>query len=458
MVFVISFSDSNPERVSKLIQRTFPRGGGDIPHHKEATDGKPIVVMPAPSIVVIPLQQHIGAPCEPVVAVGDKVKMGQMIGQSTKFISAPVHSSVSGQVLAVEERRLANGAKTMCVVIRNDGRDEMVAGEKHGDLRKISAAAIREAVKNAGIVGMGGAGFPTHVKLNPPKPVDTILINGAECEPYLTCDHRLMVEQAEQMVHGLFAIMKATGAAKGVIGIEANKPDAISQVQEAVAEYEQLSVAVLQVRYPQGAEKQLIKAILNREVPSGGLPHDVGCVVSNVHTAIAIYEALSAGKASYERVVTVSGGAVVDPRNLLVRVGTPIEELFKFCGGFLGEPEAVVCGGPMTGPPVQDLLGPVVKNLSGVLALSKEEAAFDEDFPCIRCERCVRACPMGLTPNLLGEYSNKGLYRDAERLHLRDCIECSLCSYVCPAKRALVTWIKKGKAGLAAENAKEKVS
>ncbi|HBG10466.1 MAG: electron transport complex subunit RsxC [Limnochordia bacterium] len=440
------------------MQRTFPRGGGDIPHRKSATDNKPIVVMPAPAIAVIPLQQHIGAPCEPVVAVGDKVKMGQLIGQSKQFISAPVHSSVSGQVLAIEERPLTSGAKTLCVVIKNDGRDEPASAEKHADIRKLSASTIRQAVRDAGIVGMGGAGFPTHVKLNPPKPVDTILINGAECEPYLTCDHRLMAERADEMVQGLLAMIKAVGAAKGVIGIEANKPDAISQVQAAIADYDQLSVAVLQVRYPQGAEKQLIKAILNREVPSVGLPHDVGCVVSNVHTAIAVYQALSAGKSSYERVVTVSGGAVVDPRNVLVRVGTPIEELFNFCGGFLGEPEVLVCGGPMTGPPIKELSGPVVKNLSGVLALTREEAAFDENLPCIRCERCVRACPMGLTPNLLGEYSEKGMYREAERLHLKDCIECSLCSYVCPAKRALVTWIKQGKAGLAAEKAKEKVS
>lgn len=444
--------------MSQVFQKTFPRGGAEIPHCKEATDWKPIQAMPAPSVVVIPLKQHIGAPCEPVVAVGDKVKMGQVIGEAKAFVSAPVHASVSGEVIAIEERPLLNGDKVLAVVIKNDGRDELATGQKHADLTKLSADTIRQGVRQAGIVGMGGAGFPTHVKLNPPKPVDTILINAAECEPYLTCDHRLMVERASEMVQGLLAMMKAAGAQRGVVGIEANKPDAVKAVQEAVQNYEQLSVEVLQVRYPQGAEKQLIKAILDREVPSGGLPHDIGCVVSNVHTAIAIYEALAHGKPSYERVVTVSGGATVDPRNLLVRVGTPISQLFEFCGGFLGEPAALVGGGPMTGPPIVDLSGPVVKNLSGVLALSQEEAAFDENLPCIRCERCVQVCPMGLTPNLLGEYSHKGMYREAERLHLRDCIECSLCSYTCPAKRALVTWIKQGKAGLAAELAKEKVS
>ena len=411
----------------------------------------------APSIVVIPLHQHIGAPCGPVVAVGDKVKVGQRIGEAAQFVSAPVHSSVSGEVIAVEERPLLTGNKALSIVIRNDGKDEMVKMAA-GDPQRMSPQAIRQAVKEAGIVGMGGAGFPTHIKMNPPKPVDTILINAAECEPYLTCDHRLMLEKAPEMVGGLLAIMKATGASQGIIGIEANKPDAILRMQEAIKGYDRLSMVVLKVRYPQGAEKQLIKAVLGREVPSGALPHDTGCVVNNVHTAIAVYEAVAQGKPSYERVVTISGGSVVDPRNLLVRVGTPIQTLLDFCGGLLGKPAALVGGGPMTGPPVLDLLGPVVKNLSGVLALSQDEAAFDENRPCIRCARCVDVCPMGLTPNLLGEYSDKGLYEKAAKLNVRDCIECGLCSFTCPSKRALVTWIKKGKAGLAAQRAKEKVS
>lgn len=440
-----------------MIETTFPRGGGEIPHRKEGTESKAVVPLPAPPIVVIPMHQHIGAPCEPVVGVGDKVKMGQLIGEAKQFVCAPVHSSVSGEVIAVEERPLLSGKRVLSVVIKNDGQDEKVKMEA-GDWQKMSPDTIRQKVKAAGIVGMGGAGFPTSIKLNPPKQVDAILINAAECEPYLTCDHRLMVEQAPQMVEGLLAIMKATGASRGVVGIEANKPDAIARVQEAIQVDERLSVAVLKVRYPQGAEKQLIKAILDREVPSGCLPAEVGCVVNNVHTAIAIYEALSQGKPSYERVVTVSGASVVDPRNVLVRIGTPIQTLLEFCGGLLGEPAALVGGGPMTGPPVVDVLGPVCKNMSGILALSHEEAAFDENRPCIRCARCVDVCPMGLTPNLLGEYSHKGLYEKASKLRVQDCIECGLCSFVCPSKRALVTWIKEGKAGLAALRAKEKVS
>lgn len=441
-----------------MIQRTFPRGGGEIPHRKDATEKKPIQVLPVPKEVIIPLHQHIGAPCEVLVKQGDRVKMGQKIGEAKQFVCAPIHSSVSGEVIAVEERPLLSGKKVLSVVIRNDGQDDPDLASAHKDFLKMSPDAIRQAVKEAGIVGMGGAGFPTHIKLNPPVPVDTIIINGAECEPYLTCDHRLMVEKANEMVGGLLAIMRATGAAKGIIGIESNKPDAIETVEQAIKDYDQLEVSVLQVRYPQGAEKQLIKAIMNKEVPSGCLPCETGCVVNNVHTAIAIYEALTEGKSSYERVVTVTGGSIVDPRNLLVRIGTPIKDLVEFCGGFLGTPAVIVGGGPMTGPAIVDLNGPVVKNLSGILALRDDEVAFDENRPCIRCARCVDVCPMGLTPNLLGELSHKGFYQKAGKLRIQDCIECGLCSYTCPSKRALVTWIKDGKAGLAAERAKEKVS
>lgn len=441
-----------------MIARTFPRGGGDIPHRKTATEKKQIVVMPAPSVVVIPLTQHIGAICEPVVSVGDKVKMGQKIGEGKQYICAPVHSSVSGEVIAIEERPLLTGEKAMSIVIKNDGKDEAAKSKPVKDFLKLKPKVLYETVKEAGVVGMGGAGFPTHIKFEPPMPVDTVLINGAECEPYLTCDHRLMVEKAPEMVGGLLAIMKASGASKGIVCIEDNKPDAIKAMQEAIMDHQKLSVEVLQVRYPQGAEKQLIKAVLDKEVPSGCLPCEIGCIVNNVHTAIAVYEALTEGKASYERVVAVSGGSVVDPRNVLVRVGTPINELLNFCGGLLGEPAVIVGGGPMTGPEVRSLEGPVVKALSGVLALSKEEAAFDENRPCIRCTQCVQACPMGLTPNLLGEYSSKGMFKQVEKLNIQDCIECALCSYVCPSKRALVTWIIEGKAGLAAEYAKEKVS
>ena len=264
-----------------MIERTFPRGGREIPHRKEATENRPIVVLEAPPVVTIPMQQHIGAPCEPIVAVGDRVKMGQKIGESKHFVCAPIHASVSGRVIAVEPRSLVNGKKVMSVVIENDGQDERVPSDSNNSpVNKMSPKAIRDAVKEAGIVGMGGAGFPTHIKLDPPKPVDTILINGAECEPYLTCDHRLMVERPTELIGGLQAIMKATGASQGILCIEANKPDAIAVLKEAIQNEPNLSIAVLQVRYPQGAEKQLIKAVLDREVPSGALPCEEGCVVT----------------------------------------------------------------------------------------------------------------------------------------------------------------------------------
>lgn len=433
-----------------MIAKTFPRGGMEIPHRKEATESKPIVTLAPPPQVVIPLQQHIGARCEPVVNVGDEVKMGQIIGDSDQFVSAPVHASVSGRVVAIEERVLLNGSKCLAVVIENDGKDEEYTMPTR-PFEKMSAAAIRETVHKAGIVGMGGAGFPTHIKLNPPKAVDTVIINGAECEPYLTCDHRLMVEHPEELVRGTRAIMKAVGAERGIIGIEANKPDAVQAVQEVIKDDPSLSVSVLQVRYPQGAEKQLIKAVVGREVPSGKLPAEVGCVVSNVHTAISIDAALTYGRSSYERVVTVSGGAVVDPRNVRVRIGTPLQYLLDFCGGMLGEPAVIVGGGPMTGPPVMSLDAPVVKNLSGILALREDEVGFDENRPCIRCARCVNACPIGLLPNVLGDLSAHGRFAEAAQIGLMDCIECSLCSFVCPSKRALVTWIKDGKAGWSAQ-------
>ena len=435
-----------------MIGRTFPRGGGEIPHRKEATENKSIVVFGAPPEVVIPLKQHIGACCEPAVAVGDHVKMGQPIGEARQFVCTPVHASVSGEVIAVEERPLPDGGKSPAVVIKNDGNDQLYKEYKPRDYEEMSPEEIRRAVKEAGIVGMGGAGFPTHIKLDPPTVIDTVLINGAECEPYLTCDHRLMLERAPEMVEGLLAMIKASGAETGIICIEANKLDAVEVVRQAISGHDNLSVEVLQVRYPQGAEKQLIKAVLNREVPSGCLPCETCCIVQNVHTAIAVSEALK-GKPSFERVVTVSGGAVLDPRNVLVRIGTPIEDLFNFCGGLIGEPAAIVAGGPMTGPPVAELGGPVIKCSSGFLALRENEVGFDQNRPCLRCSRCVEVCPMGLTPNLLGELSSKGYYRKAEQLGLLDCIECGLCSYTCPSKRSLVTWIKDGKAGLAKEKA-----
>lgn len=433
--------------------KTFPRGGGFIPHRKGATKDSPIVVMPAPREIVIPMQQHIGAPCKPTVHVGDQVRLGQKIGESTSYVQAPVHASVSGQVVAVEERLLLTGEPCLSIVIANDNLDTRKDTEGYL-LAKTSGDQIRDSVKESGIVGMGGAGFPTHVKLAVPKPIDTIIVNGAECEPYLTCDHRLMVERGEALVFGLQVMMKATGATRGIFGIETNKMDAISHLENLVKEDPSLRVVPLAVRYPQGAEKQLIKAAVNREVPSGMLPFEVGCLVSNVHTVFSLACAFQSGRPLYQRVITVSGGRILNPSNLLVRIGTPIQDVIEFCGGYYSEPEVLVAGGPMTGVAVLDPRAPVTKTVSGLLALGSDEVSFDENRPCIRCARCVDACPMGLSPLDIAEAARKGRGDEVDKLHGMDCIECALCSYTCPAKRALVSLIREGKRELVSKKAK----
>lgn len=432
--------------------KTFPRGGGTIPHRKNSTENKEIVAMEAPESVVIPLSQHIGAPCEPIVAIGDAVKIGQKIGDSKQFISAPVHASVSGKVVAIEERPLLNGEKVLSVVINNDGQDQVYNGSSK-DYAKLSAQEIVQIIKNCGIVGMGGAGFPAYVKLSPRKPVDTVIINGAECEPYLTCDHRLMVEQPKEMLDGLKAIMKAVGADTGIIGIENNKPDAIEALRQMVTEQAEITIVPMKVKYPQGAEKQLIKAVTGREVPSGCLPAEVGCIVSNVHTAISIAESINQGIGLYQRVITVSGNCVYDPRNVLVRIGTPIEQVIEFCGGMVtSSPAAIIGGGPMTGKVITDLNAPVVKNLSGVLVLGEDEVSYEKNDPCIRCARCIDNCPMGLQPVFLAAFSDKDLLDKAEQYNIMDCIECGLCSYVCPSHRGLCASIQNGKIAVNARN------
>ncbi len=432
--------------------KTFPRGGGTIPHRKEATENKAIVVMPAPKEVVIPLQQHLGAPCDALVEVGESVKLGQKIGSGSHVISAAVHASVSGRVKALAKRMLVDGREIQCVIIENDGRDEQVAGKQNETLDGLSPERIRTIVKEAGIVGMGGAGFPTHVKLDVPKPVDTVIINGAECEPYLTCDHRLLVEKSKDVLFGLRAVMKAAKAENGILGIEVNKPDALEAMSELVKDDTNISVVPLQVRYPQGGEKQLIKAVTGREVPSGALPFEVKCLVSNVHTVTAIADALQKGMNLYQRVVTVTGKHIHDPRNVMVRLGTPVRAVIEFCGGMAGNPEAVVAGGPMTGCRIASLDAPVVKTLAGILLLGKDEVSPPLNEPCIRCGRCVDACPMGLTPSMLGFYYEQGMIDGAEALHAMDCIECGLCAFVCPSGRELSDWIKQGKQAITKRN------
>ncbi|NLA47493.1 MAG: electron transport complex subunit RsxC [Firmicutes bacterium] len=425
------------------------RGGVHPEYRKELTASLAITAASIPQKVVIPLHQHTGAPCEPLVKVGDPVKTGQKIGDSEAFVSAPVHASISGTVTAIEPCNHPLGRKVTAIIIESDGRDEWCSElepvEKVDDL---SPEEIRALIRSAGIVGLGGAAFPAHVKLSPPegKAIDTVIINGAECEPYLTADHRLMLEKPDEIVFGLELIMKALGAGRGIIGIEDNKPDALRVMRQAVEGKSDMSVVALKTKYPQGAEKMLIQVTTRRVVPSGGLPLDVGVVNHNVGSAVAITEALKKGKPLIERVVTVTGEGVRRPANLLVRLGTLVSELIDYCGGLKEETCKVITGGPMMGlaQPTTDL--PVIKGTSGIVALTSEDAAFYENGSCIRCAACVRDCPINLVPTFIAQAAEHGLYDRAVKLHAADCIECGCCSYICPARIPLTQWIRIAKA------------
>ena len=397
--------------------------------------------------MVIPLSQHTGAPCKPIVTIGQQVKKGELIGEPVGFVSAPVHSSVSGKVIAIGEFQNAMGRMVMSVVIENDGKEEWTILKDNPDYKKLSPEELKEKVRAAGIVGLGGAAFPTSVKLSPPKekPINTVMINGAECEPYLTADYRLMVEYPMEIVNGLKVLMKILGVNKGVVGIENNKPLAIEKMKEAVREDPDIQVCALEVKYPQGAEKMLIKAVTQREVPPRGLPMDVGVVVQNVGTALAVYEAARYGKPLIERIVTVTGEGIQKPSNLLVTIGTLVSGLIEECGGFKGTGK-VISGGPMMGFALASLDVPVTKGTSGILVIPEEGVVHAEDFePCIRCGRCFDACPMGLMPSILSVLSEKSHYEEMKEYNLFDCFECGSCAFVCPSKRPIVQFIRLGK-------------
>ena len=423
------------------------RGGVHAPHRKNDTRNKAIEIMKAPGLVYIPLQQHIGAPCQPLVKPGDVVKLGQKIGEPGGFVGAPVHASVSGIVKDIRQVPHPSVGSGLAVVIENDGKDEPDDSITPGDISSMDADRIKELILEAGIVGMGGAAFPTHVKLSPPKekPIDTVILNGAECEPYLTADHRLMLEAAEDVADGLKVIMKVLGVERAYIAIEDNKPDAVRIMTDTVKEVQGVDVTVLKTKYPQGAEKQLIYVVTGRQVPSGGLPMDVGVIVSNVGTSAAIARAIKTGMPLVERVVTVTGSGVAEPKNLMVRIGTSFMDVIQACGGFVEEPAKVISGGPMMGIGQYTLDVPVIKGTSGILVLTREEAKIPDVEPCIRCAKCVDACPMGLMPLMISAYALKEDYDNSEKFHAMDCIECGCCSYSCPAKRPLVQSIRVAK-------------
>ena len=416
--------------------------------HKEYTNRQTIEYMPLPEEVFVPVQQHIGAPDDPVVSPRDEVKTGQVIGRSEKYVSSPVHSPVTGTVKKIDAFLHPMGSRTTMIQIKRDGEDEWQLLDTPDDWQSESAENLRQLVWDAGIVGLGGAAFPTHVKLAPPeeKPVDSFILNGCECEPYLTSDHRVMVEKTDKILTGMSIIMKVLGVENGYIGIEDNKPDAVNAMQERVnalgLDYKVLS---LETKYPQGAEKMLIQTVLNRQVPTGGLPMDVGTVVNNVGTALSVAEAVTEGKPLIQRVVTVTGDGIAQPRNVMTRIGTPFQSLIDFCGGLNEETVQVFMGGPMMGMAQYDLSIPVVKATSGIICSTEANVTRFESYPCIQCGACVDACPMNLVPTLLARNSQQKKVDALEELGVQNCIECGSCAFSCPSHIPLVQWIRVGK-------------
>ncbi|MBU0759149.1 MAG: electron transport complex subunit RsxC [Candidatus Omnitrophica bacterium] len=425
------------------------------PEFKESTRHRKIEQLPPPKKAILPLSQHTGAPSEPVVNIGDIVKTGSLIARSKGFISANLHSSISGKVVAIEQSPHPVIGSSNAIVIESDGQDLKAFSETGKKVSSVSKEDIISIVKEAGIVGLGGAAFPTSVKLSPSagKKIDTLIINGAECEPFLTCDYRLMLEKSKEIMLGVFLIAKALGVKDVLIGIEDNKLDAIEALGSAlfrlrIAE-QKVSMRKLKTRYPQGGEKQLTKTLLNREVPSGGLPLDIGCVVNNVQTVFSVYEAVYMGKPLYERVVTVSGSFLKNPKNLLVRIGTPIKELLETCGLDVKQDiYKIIMGGPMTGVAQYNLDAPVIKGTSGILVLNRASSEPGQEMDCIRCSRCIDACPAGLMPCMIGVAARRNRFDIASTYNPFDCIECGACGYVCPSNIELVQLIKLAKAKL----------
>jgi electron transport complex protein RnfC len=434
------------------MAKTFS-GGVHPSSHKDISLFNPIKYGKIPQSVIIPLVQHIGAPATACVKVGDSVRIGTKIGEANGFISANIHASISGRVKKIDIFPHPVLGKAPAVMIESDEREERDPSIRNRtNVENLSPAEIIEIVKEAGIVGLGGAAFPTHVKLSPPpsKKIDTIIINGAECEPYLTCDHLLMLFSPLEVLKGADLIKKAVGAKKCYIGIEENKMDAIELLYSKIRSHNipDMEPVPLKVKYPQGAEKQLIKSILNREVPLGGLPMDVGVVVQNVGTAAAIFEAVHHGKPLYERLVTVCGKSLRTSQNIKVRIGTSFRETIQMVGGFINDPLKILMGGPMMGIAQESLDVPVIKATSGILTIATYEYKMPRTRPCIRCGRCVSICPMGLVPNMITRAGECERYEWAETLGARDCIECGSCAYICPAKRPMVHSIKITKSEL----------
>lgn len=429
--------------------KTF-RIGGVHPQENKLSAGKAIQNAPLPKQAVILLGQHLGAPATPIVEKGAEVKVGQLIATASGFISANIHSPVSGKVAKIDSILDGWGMKAPAIFIDVEGDEWMEHIDRSTDVKpfcKLEPAEIIKKVGDAGIVGLGGACFPTHVKLSPPpgKKAEVLIVNAVECEPYLTCDHQLMMEHGEEIMVGVSIIMKAIGVGKAIIGIENNKPDAIAHMKALASKTMGVEVMPLKLKYPQGGEKQLIEACIGRQVPSGALPIEVGAVVQNVATVFAVYEALQKNKPLIDRVVTVTGKDVTMPANIRVRFGTPLSSLLDMAGGIPESTGKIIAGGPMMGRAMSNIDMPANKRISGLLLLKKEESFRQEPQNCIRCAKCISACPMGLEPYMLAKQAELGLWDEMEQYHIMDCIECGCCLFTCPSRRPLLDYVRMGK-------------
>lgn len=421
-----------------------------ISEHKESTANKLIEIAKIPAQVFIPLVQYLGKSCEPEVKPGDYVRLGQRIAGLDSGVFSPIHASVSGKVITIEERPHPVLGKTKAIVIENDYQDQLFDTTKlsQEEIEKLDAAKIRQIIFEKGIVGLGGASFPTHIKLNPNKKINNLILNGAECEPYLTSDFRLMLEHTREILLGLELILKCVTAENIYIAIEDNKAEAIKKMREVISDLHldpKPQVKVLKTFYPQGGERQLIKNILKKEVPSGKIPLDIGVLVQNVATAFAIYQAVYENKPLYERVVTITGSILTNPKNLLARIGTPIKNLLEECGPLKEEPAKVIIGGPMMGIAQYTTDVPIIKSTGGVVVLSKKEVEVNNEEFCVRCGKCIEVCPMGLEPCLISLAVANQDWELAKEYCVWDCIECGLCAYMCPANRNIVQQVKLAK-------------
>lgn len=435
--------------------RTF-KGGVHPFEGKELSKSKPIKELLPQGELVFPVSQHIGAPAKPLVAKGDTVLRGQKIAEAGGFVSSPIYSSVSGTVKAIEKRRTATGDMVDAIVIESDGNFMEAGFEETEDVTKLSNQEIIKKIQDAGVVGMGGAGFPTHVKLSPKNPdqIDYIIANCAECEPYLTSDYREMVEEPEKLIGGLKIVLQLFPNAKGVFAIENNKPDCIEKISEMIKDDDRLSVQPLLTKYPQGGERQLIHAVTGRDINSKMLPADAGCIVDNVATLMAIYDAVKLGIPVMNRVFTVTGDAVCEPRNFRICIGTSFQELLDAAGGLIHDARKMISGGPMMGFAMYGLDVPTTKTTSALLCLTQDAASEFETTACINCGRCVEACPEGLVPSRLADFAEHGEKEEFEKWYGLECVECGSCSYGCPARRPLAQYIKTMKKQVLADKKK----